>query len=305
MTGNLLPQPGRVPDAGARFVAAQAYETLVRVDCAGRVVPGLAKHWASTALSTTLELRDGATFWSGQPVTAHDVVAAWEAAARADSGSMAARLAGRTSAIDARRVRVSIAPMDVGALADPSLAVTRASDAGGMLEGTGPYRLIEPVQPPAPGAVLERVVLDPVSRDVGPRLVVRAAVGTAARDLVDAGVDLLLTNDPGLARYATTAPDMTSHALPWDRTYLLLTPGIVIEWASLREPAVMEQRHALARDVVRGEARGARMDKWLVPDACPPSPSPTDMATPEARAAVVAFAADDPVARALAARVAA
>lgn len=48
------------------------YETLVRVDDEGRIVPGLASSWsvAPDGMSVVLELRDGATFHDGTPVDA-------------------------------------------------------------------------------------------------------------------------------------------------------------------------------------------------------------------------------------------
>src|SRR2546426_2341990 len=63
-----------------RLVFAQLYETLIRLDCAGRVLPGLAKAWEGREDRWVLTLRDDARFWDGAPVTARDVVASWRAA---------------------------------------------------------------------------------------------------------------------------------------------------------------------------------------------------------------------------------
>ena len=59
-----------------RLVFGQLYETLVRVDCEGHAVPGLAASWSSSdgGRRWTLTLRDQAQFWDGAPVTARDVV---------------------------------------------------------------------------------------------------------------------------------------------------------------------------------------------------------------------------------------
>src|SRR2546430_10058685 len=70
------PQPRKDAE---RFVFAQLYETLIRVDCAGRVLPGLAQSWEASGDRWTFTLRDDARFWDGAPVTARDVVAAWRA----------------------------------------------------------------------------------------------------------------------------------------------------------------------------------------------------------------------------------
>ena len=57
----------------------QLYETLVRVDCHGRVRPGLAASWRLDANGRTwiVTLRENARFSDGAPVTAADVRASW------------------------------------------------------------------------------------------------------------------------------------------------------------------------------------------------------------------------------------
>ena len=68
------------------LVVRHFYETLVRIDCAGRMLPGLAATWSGSddGRRWTLTLRDGARFWDGTPVTAPDVLASW---AMADTAS--------------------------------------------------------------------------------------------------------------------------------------------------------------------------------------------------------------------------
>ncbi|MGH7552076.1 MAG: ABC transporter substrate-binding protein, partial [Longimicrobiales bacterium] len=59
-----------------RLVFSQVYETLVRVDCEGRVVPGLAESWIRQPRGDEwlFTLRGDARFHDGAPVTARDVV---------------------------------------------------------------------------------------------------------------------------------------------------------------------------------------------------------------------------------------
>ena len=78
------------------------------------------------------------------------------------------------------------------------------------------------------------------------------------RDLLDQGVDLLLTRDPATLEYAATLPQFRSVPLAWQRTRVLLAPGRSRSAPSLSEDA----RHVLADDAVRGEARGARAPFW-------------------------------------------
>src|SRR4029450_12329475 len=63
----------------ARLLFRQIYETLVRVDCEGRVVPSLASSWRLSIDGHTwiVALREGARFSDGTPVTAREVRASW------------------------------------------------------------------------------------------------------------------------------------------------------------------------------------------------------------------------------------
>ena len=102
-----------------------------------------------------------------------------------------------------------------------------------------------------------------ISRDHLPPLRFLVAPGDP-RDLLDAGVDLLLTRDPATLDYAATLPHFQLVPLAWQRTHVLLTPGRSGSSPSLSEDA----RQALADDAVRGEARGAQGPFWWesVPD---------------------------------------
>jgi hypothetical protein len=79
-----------------------------------------------------------------------------------------------------------------------------------------------------------------------------------ARDLLDDGVDLLLTRDPAALGYAATLPQFHSVPLAWQRIHVLLSPGRSRASPSLSADA----RQVLAHDAVRGEAQGARGPFW-------------------------------------------
>src|SRR5437899_7755716 len=70
-----------------RLLFRQLYETLVRVDCNGRVGPGLAASWRLDANRNTwiVTLREKARFSDGTPVTAADVVSDWSSRSGADA----------------------------------------------------------------------------------------------------------------------------------------------------------------------------------------------------------------------------
>ncbi len=57
-------------------IARELFETLVSHDARGALVPGLASHWAlsDNGMTWTFELRDGAQWSDGQPITARDAV---------------------------------------------------------------------------------------------------------------------------------------------------------------------------------------------------------------------------------------
>src|SRR5262249_23472972 len=112
-TGAVDPAHMLQPSNGAeRFVSAQAYETLINVDCGGRAYPGLAASWTTDATKTavTLTLREGAHFWNGDALGANDVTAAWRESAQVggDAGELARRVADGTTVVDTRTLTVSL-----------------------------------------------------------------------------------------------------------------------------------------------------------------------------------------------------
>jgi hypothetical protein len=84
------------------------------------------------------------------------------------------------------------------------------------------------------------------------------APGRDSRDLLDQGSDLLLTRDPRTLDYAVTLPQFQISPLPWQRTYVLLTPNR----AGAVSLLTADERRALAQDAVRGPARGAEGPFW-------------------------------------------
>ena len=233
-----------------RIVFRQRYETLVTADCHGRAVPGLATSWRLEPDGRTwiVTLRDGARFSDGSEVTAADVRAAWT---RDANGSelrphvsrllQSVALAGDHALAIVLRSRRVDAPM---ALAHPDLAVAKPAAGSPWPLGTREPRI--------------------------PPLRFIDAAGDP-RDLLDQGVDVLITRDPAALGYAATLPQFQALPLAWQRTHVLITPGR----ARSSPPLSDEQRQVLAGDAVRGEARGARAPFWWdsVPD-CELSPAP-------------------------------
>jgi hypothetical protein len=175
-------------------------------------------------------------------------------------------------------------------LADQSLAVYRRTRESLVPSGTGPYR---PSRQPGSGLMLERV-----DSTLAVRFIEFLAAPGDARDLVDLGIDLLVTDHPGTLEYAAARPEFTVIALGWDRTYVLRVPGA--DSGSL-SPAMVPSgfRESLASEAVRVDARPA--SRPAPGDACGSIPVP---ATEPARRrnATIMFPRDDPTAQALAER---
>ncbi|HEX6048248.1 MAG TPA: ABC transporter substrate-binding protein, partial [Gemmatimonadaceae bacterium] len=160
-----------------QFVRAQLHETLVRLDCEGRVVAGLAGSWTIANDQLTLRLRNDARFWNGEPVTTRDVVAAWQVLANAPVDdahrSLARRLLASATLVDDHTLRLT---MTVGdslprALAEGSLAIFRQR-ANDWPLGTGSYRPAENSR-----TLSQSIRLDPVGPGAVPRLVVNGGIG--------------------------------------------------------------------------------------------------------------------------------
>lgn len=283
--------------AGSRFAGRQLYETLVRRDCAGRQRPGLAESWSSAdgGRNWAFALRP-ARFWDGTPVTAGAVVSGWTEDSAASALLKRAGVIFATPGSDGALHLLLAVPRDSvpAALADPRLAVVRRIPDTPWPVGTGPYRLPESDPEPA--------TLEPVE---GGRPVRLLAPPRDLRDAMDAGADIIVTEDPAVLAYAARRPGYTSLPLPWSRTYALALSAAA-DSVAVVAPGF---RDALARDAVRVEARSAAGDS--MPSACPSPHStgadetPPPAGGPARTGARIAYPATDPVARDLAARLAA
>jgi len=238
-----------------RIVFRHLYETPVRIDCEGHVLPELADQWAKDdgGRRWTFRLRDGAQFWDGAPVTAQEIVFG--------KGGAGYTL----GALETRVVAVTLAKGndDVPAvLGDPGLAVIKPAPDSSWPIGTGAYWATSATTTPQEiRAHSQR----------GDTIVFKLAAGGDARDLLDAGVDLLVTRDRALRDYAATLQNRTVVALPWDRTYVFVTGDA---GATRFDAGGLEQ-------AVHAEARHAGGDFWwrdlracgIARDTAPPAPT--------------------------------
>jgi hypothetical protein len=273
-----------------RLLFRQVFETLLRVDCEGAAAPGLAASWRLDADGRTwlVVIRDGARFADGSPVTAADVKAGWTSDGSADAlRPHVRRLIESVAVVGEQELAITLRRQSLDApraLAHPDLAVSKRV-------------------PDSPWPVGTRAVLATFAGDA---VVVASAASSIRfvvapgdpRNLLDKGVDLLLTRDPATLDYAATLPQLQSVPLAWQRTHVLLTPGRTRDSRPLSE----EARRALADDAVRGEAMGAAAPFWwqeLADCGIPSPPLPDRSLRPSGR---VVYDAADGAARDLAER---
>jgi hypothetical protein len=168
--------------------------------------------------------------------------------------------------------------------------------------GTGPYL--------EPDYVSRPMVIVPRPGSGAPVLIVEQAASGDSRDLIDHGLDVLLTWDRRAVEYAATRAELRATPLPTDRAYLLLTsPQSADSAASFRlesDPRWATLRASLTRDVVRGAAPAT--EPWWATrerlggcaiEAATTTIGPTPPATPTRR---IVYPSDDRLAGELAQR---
>ena len=199
----------RPTNDGERLVFRQIYETLVRADCEGHVGPGLAIAWRLDAdpRTWTLTLRDNARFSDGTPVTAAGVRASWSVDGGRELRPDVRRLVESIVSIDDRTVSVKLRRQDTDApivLAHADLAIAKGGAGSSWPLGTRSDRAApQRTAAGAPGALLT------IERENHPPIRFLAAQGDP-RDVLDKGVDLLLTRDATALAYADTLPGFQS-----------------------------------------------------------------------------------------------
>ena len=243
------------------------------------VLPELAEKWVrdDDGQRWTFRLREDAHYWDGAPVTAQDVVYG--------KGGVGYTL----GALDPRVVTVALAkPRDEvpTVLGDPGLAVAKAAPDSSWPIGTGHYWATS-------GTTTPREIRAHSER--GDTVVFRLAASGDARDLLDGGVDLLVTRDRALRDYGATLPNLAIVALPWDRTYVFVTA----EAGGSRFDGLEQAVHAEAR-----RAEGGFW--WLDLRACGMATGGQAISPPATAAPRrILYSRGDPTARDLAGRLAA
>ena len=280
-----------------RLLFRQLYETLVRVDCTGRVVPGLADSWKfdPSLRAWIVTIRPNPRFSDGTQLTAVDVVSAWSTGG--DLRPEVHRLVRSIRAVDERTIEITLRNQSADApvaLAHTDLAIAKRVAGSRWPLGTRPTKIATDGET-SPSSTSSTAVIT-LENVTSIRFLV--SPGRDERDLLDQGVDLLLTRDEKVLDYAATLRQVVSLPLQWQRTRVLLTPGRARTSRALSP----EERQALADDAVRGPARGALGPFWWqsLPDCEIAYPQRHDQSpSPSGR---IVYDAGDGVARDLAER---
>jgi hypothetical protein len=297
-----------------RIVFDHLYETLFTIDCEDGVRPGLAVSWTRDkgGRCWTFDLRGNARFWDGTPVTARDVVESWRDALTLDT------VIDSASVVTDRTLRVYLGQPSArvpSALTASVYAVTKPSGDSRWLMGSGPYR-IGSVDITAYPASRRTITVYPAFGHTGPVIRFVETTVDEARDGLGHTIDGMVTADPMVIDYAAGRPRCSTVALPWERTYVLLSSARVDELATGRTFAAipLDVLNTLARDAVRGDARGFERPSWWDEGSlCGESPAhPSNLALDRSRTSAfgsssgtrrIVYATDDPVARGLAERI--
>jgi hypothetical protein len=326
LTGSITPANAPVPgNDSERLLFRQVYDTLVRVACDGRVRPALASSWQldDTRAAWLVTVRQNARFSDGTAVTAQDVIASWTRGG-VTLAPDAARIVRAATAVDDHTLAIVLQHQEdpafgpqssVGQLAHPALAIARTVPDSPWPLGTRELRL-EGAPAPANGG-RTTITLAPVSarepaspdggavadlRPDGGRLRFLLDVNAGGRDLLDGGVDLLVTRDPSTLAYGSALGRFDAMPLPWSRSYIFLSRASGPA-GTLTAPL----RQQLAFDAVPGEAQGSSLDWPVVWDSCTMAAAPAGPEPAAPRAARlsgrIVFAQTDAVARALAERI--
>ncbi len=253
-----------------RLVMRQMYETLITTDCGGRIGPGLAQRWNRDDTGTvwTFWITPGLRTAHGNTLDASAIRASWDRRRNGGLWPASDILEVEVAGPLELRVHLITAHREVPLLfAEPTLAVTGAVLPGRVPEETGAFRYFVQIDPPA--GPLRRVwQLAPYDSGMqSPVLRIEVVLPRVdQRDMLDfpatgtlRPADLLATRDPVVLAYANGRGDLRVVPLPWDQSYVLITPDS--SPLSRSGEALTRFQQSLG-DVVRADVRPAVTTAW-------------------------------------------
>ena len=130
-----------------RVLCEALYEGLFEVTSNFTAENVLCESYEGDGTTFTFTLRGDVTFWSGEPLTAADVVASLEAAHYNESSPFYNRLTEVSSieAVGTNQVRIVLSSPNINfpRLLDIPIYREGSADSGSFVDGTGPYRPVE------------------------------------------------------------------------------------------------------------------------------------------------------------------
>lgn len=191
----------------------------------------------------------------------------------------------------------SIAVALSSGLADPEQRQWRST--ADRAATTQPYEMLSDVD--CGGRLypqLARISSSEVVVHAARRVRVRSIDPSKARDALDAGVDLLVSEDPAIVSYAEQREAFLTLRLPWEYTYVVLT-GRAPPNASTSARLTLAE---FVSDAVRGESRPARPPFWWASSARCAVQIATNAIAPAVPAGRVVYSNGDRVAQGVAER---
>jgi hypothetical protein len=261
-----------------RFLFREIFETLIYLDCEGKVRPGLALAWSADASHRTWTFTMGGD--SAEPEldpAAVAVVSTW----RARPGVLEESGIESASALADGRLSVRFKTREDSVpriLANPSLGVAHSR---GSILGRADRFLITRGRP---RAVPTEFRVEPTGDP---------------RDALDHGADLLITRDPAITDYVSSRSEFATTPLPWSLTYTLIQPPAAEPiHASIEADSV---RRSMALDAVRADARSAEPPFWW--DHTTRCNRPSGVSSAGSQSSLIVYPRDDRVAQGLAERI--
>jgi hypothetical protein len=264
--GAATQSPLQAASQASAFVLAQLYQTLVRVTCDGITEPELAARWSSGTDGTEWRflLRPDVRMSNGASAVAEDVQESWSALSRAGAAVQAGRFPLLSSVFITGEHALTVALQDAESsvpmlFAHPAMGVWGDVGTEGWPLGSGQYMV-------RAASNADETILQPVDPRMIPMVIARRDSTKDGRDLLDSGVDILQTRDPAALEYARRG-GFGVYQLPFDRTYVIAVPEAgATDTLSLSDMVDSVGAHSfrtsLARDAVRGDARGATGPSW-------------------------------------------
>ncbi len=251
-------------NASEQILFRHLYQTLIRLDCLGDVRTDLAVSWnrKDGGRRWTFELVKDARFWDGTPLTARNVMNSWARSKKAefcydiDSTSVEGD---RILHVYFRYPHKEVPRF----LASGEFSVSKAAADSKWPLGSGPYQIVTSKRE-AEGMFKRTIIVYPHYNREGPMIRFVGASAFDARDLLESAVDVMVTSDPSVIDYALKQPMLETAALPWDRTYVLVSTSRFLEIRRGETFDAFSQSlsEELARDAVRNEARSFASPTW-------------------------------------------